>query len=402
MKKFKYTAIDQNKHRLSGTFLANTKEDVKKQLLDQNIYMLKCHEISRKAPSAFFSVNGNVGKKELTAFCRQFSIMIESGIPITDCIAVLKEQNFSGYFRRVLNNVHEDLKSGLLLSQSMLKYPKVFPEFFRSMVHVGEVGGSLDRVLINIADYYEMDLKTKKQIKSALAYPALLLGLLVVVIIILMVFVIPTFISSFESLDIEMPAITMGLFNMSNFFVKYWAIILLCLGAFIALCFLFGKTKSGRLFFDQIKVTLPVFKKINIAILTSRFARSFGLLIASGMDMVDALKDVSTIMGNKYIEKRFRLVIDDVMRGLPLSDALEDRHVFTGILNQMIAVGEETGRMDEVLLKTCTYFDTQVQTALNLVTTIIQPVVLVIMGVVIAIVFVAVYAPILSLIQGIS
>ena len=402
MKKFIYKAKDLSGKKVTGTIVAEDVDAMKDNLAKNNLYLSSFRQISNKKPSSFFSVTGKVSTNELCNFCKQFSIMVTSGIAVIDCVSILKEQSFSGMLRKTLSKVIEDLSSGLLLSQSMKKYPKVFPDFFTSMVYVGETSGKLDTVLLSVSDYYERRQKTSKKIKSALAYPIALMVLMVGVLAVMLYYVIPTFISTFSSLDVEMPGLTLALFNMSNFVRANWKYIVLgVIGVGFAI-YIIGKTKSGRFFFDYLKVKLPILKNINMANFTSKFTQSLGLLLSSGLDMVSALDSISRIIGNKYLEKQFNSLKLDVEKGMPLSQALEINMKVSQILIQMIIVGERTGRLDKIMIDTFSYFDQQVDAAINLIVTFIQPTILLILGISIALIFVAIYMPILSMITSLK
>lgn len=400
MKKFLYSARDLDGKKVKGTFIAENEEDMKKGLAKNNLFLEKYKQISNKKPNAFFSVSGKVSLNELCNFCKQFSVMITSGIAVIDCIKILKMQSYSMLLRKTLDKVEEDIATGLLLSQSMKKYPKVFPNFFVSMVYVGETSGQLDRTLNSVSDYYLRRQKNAKKIKSALAYPIVLVVLLVAVLVVMLNFVIPTFISTFTQLEVEMPALTMALFNLSNFMQANWqTIFLVVLGIFLFV-FLFNKTKMGRYFFDTLKVKLPIFKQITLATFTSTFAQSLGLLLSSGVGLVPALDSVSKIIDNKYLARQFSVMKKDVEKGLPLSESLQLNMKLSPVLVQMILVGEKTGTIDKILLQTYDYFDQQIETALGLISTTIQPIILVFLGVSIATMFLAIYMPILNMITS--
>ena len=402
MEKFKYVAVDVDKKRFRGSFLAESESHLREQLAQQNLYLVKCKQVNASTPSSFWSVSGKVKTAELTTFCRQFSIMITSGISIVDSVAVLKQQSYSSYLKSVLEFVHEDINSGSLLSEAMKKHPNAFPDFFRNMVYVGEMSGSLDSVLSSIADYYESDNKIKKQVKSALSYPIMLVVMLFAVMILLVVFVIPTFMDALGNMDIAMPGIALALYDISQFIIQNWQIIFLVVLVIVVGILIFKSTQTGKMFFDMLKVKTPLIKKIQIALQASRFARCFSLLLASGMDVLEALEVVNVILGNRYVEKEFKKIVDDVRQGKSLTESLGEHKLFPDMLQQMVAVGEKTGQLDSVLGRCCSYFDDQVATTLTSVTGIIQPVVLGCLGGVIGVVFYAVYSPMLEIMTSLT
>lgn len=402
MNKFVYVAKNLEGKKIKGTYIAEDESYVRESLAKNNLFIVSIKKISNKAPSAFFSVSGKVGINELTSFCKQFSVLIASGISIIDSVNTLKNQPYSNLLKKTLEKVEDDLYEGMMLSESMKKYPKVFPKFFASMIYVGETSGKLSEVLISVANYYTRERKNKNKLRSALAYPIVLFVMMIAVMVVMLHFVIPSFISSFSAMDIEMPGLTMFLFNMSLFFRSNWQYIGLTIVIIIALIYMYSKTKRGRTFLDKCKVTLPVFKKINMAIFTSQFVQSLGLLLSSGLDIVTALEAINNTINNKYLEAQFERVILDVKKGIPLSTAISLEMKLSSVVTEMIAVGEKTGKTDKMLLQTNDYFDQEVEKALNIISTTIQPILLAILGGFIALMFVAIYLPILNMITSIQ
>lgn len=402
MDKYIYSAKNLDGKKIKGTFIAESEGFVVETLAKSNLFVTSIKKVSSNEPSAFFSITGRVGINELTSFCKQFSVLISSGISIIEAVNTLKNQPYSSLLKKTLEKVESDLYEGLMLSESMKKYPKVFPSFFTSMVFVGETSGKLGEVLISVAGYYTRERKNKNKLKSALAYPIVLLIMMVGVLVAMMHFVIPTFIRSFSAMEIEMPALTTFLFNLSIFFRKYWQYLFLAIVGIFGLIYLLSKTKKGRLFFDKLKITLPIFKKINMAIFTSKLVQSLGLLLGSGLDIVSSLNCIEQTIDNQYLKKQFSRVILDVKKGIPLSNAIELEMNLSSIVTQMIAVGEKTGKTDKMLLQTNEYFDQEVERALNIISTTIQPILLAILGVLIALMFVAIYEPILSMITSLN
>ena len=402
MNKYKYVATDKDGKTIKGNFVAENETEMKEMLLKAGYYVSKYRQVSSSDLSSFFSLSGKIKSKELSQFCNQFSIMIVAGISIVDAIAVSADQNFTPKLKSALKKIKEDLKQGVLLSDAMAKHPKIFPPFFSSMVYIGETAGCLDRVLITVADYYTLEEKTKKKVKSALAYPIILLVLLVGVVVAMMLFVIPRFKDSFGKMGVEMPGITVAIFNMSDFMQEYGLVVLGLLAALIVVMWALHYLPSVQFVYDKWKVQLPIFKKINMAIFTSRFCRSLGLLLSSGADTLTALVTLKKTITNKYLASQFDRVINDVRMGMALSQALASEMKMSSILIQMLVIGEKTGELAPVLIKTAPYFDAEAEQSLGLITTIIQPTVMVLLGAAVAVLFLAIYMPILSSIQSLQ
>ncbi len=397
MQKFKYTAVNVNKKKFSGIYLAENVTELRNTLARQGLYLTSAKVMKNQRPSAALSLSGKIPIKELTTFCRQFAIMINAGISVSESIGSLKNQDYSAFFKQSLSIVHEDLNSGMMLSEALKKQKRAYPEFFTSMVYIGEGSGSLDVVLNNLADYYETDAQIRSKTKSALVYPIVLLVIMVSILAVMTFFVIPTFEEALSELDVQMPALTTTIFNMSHKIADNIVTILIVIASVVAALVIFGRFRIGRYTYDTLKYKLPVIKKVQRSMVTSRFARAFGLLLSGGTDLMEAMYMIANVLGNKYVEKRFRLAVNEVERGMNLTMALDSYNIFQQMLIQMISVGERTGELDTVLMSSCEFFDQEVENSLKAMTALIQPVLLVIMGGAIAIMFLAVYSPILSI-----
>ncbi len=402
MKKYKYVALNIEKKRFTGIFVAEDEENLRQLLSQQNLYLISCKPVKRESPNPFFSVSGKIEIKELTAFCRQFAIMLNSGISILESLNQLKQQKFTGYFKSLLFIVYDDVKVGLLLSQAMEKHSKIFPEFFRSMIYVGEVSGNLEKVLISLADYYDNEIALKKKIKGALAYPIFMGALVIAVAVLMLVFIVPMFKDTLSKMDIshdDFNPLTIMLFDLSDWVMQHGLTLVYILVGLVAVLFFGAKTQKGRDLIDYLKYNIPLVREIQINIVASKFVKSLGLLLASGMNMADALEVVQRLLGNRYAEKKFKCVVDDVRQGAALTFAMEQYKIFPQILIQMISTGEKTGGIEEVLGRSMNFFDAQVESALLKATGFLQPALLAFMGIVIGGAFLAIYSPILTIMQ---
>lgn len=402
MKKYKYNAINLQGKKFQGTFLAENEKDLRSKLAKQNLYLLSARVDTDKSPNPFFSLTGKVSVHELSTFCRQFSIMITSGTSIVDSLAILKGQAYSSYLKRVLGQVHEDVKAGKLLSEALSKHKRVFPNFFRSMVHVGEISGSIDKVLVEVADYFESDNKARAKTRSALIYPAVLIVMAIGIIVLMVAFIIPTFQEALEGLEVDMPALTMTIYNISAYFRDNWMQIVLIVAAVVLLWVIFLRTKRGRYLWDKLKFHVPLVGNVIKNSVSARFCRSFTLLIGSGMDIVDAMDEVSIVFGNVYVADQFKKATDDVRQGMTLTLALQSYKLFPTMLVQMVSVGEKTGDLEAVLARSGAFFENQVERSISAVTGLIQPVILCIIGLSVGVLFYAVYSPLLQVMNNLG
>lgn len=400
MIQYKYVATNLQQEKFTGTFIAENEYDLAVQLQKQGLFLISCKNYNGNTPNSFFSVSNKVSIGELNTFSRQFAIMINSGIPILGCLEILKEQKYSKYFKDILVIINDDVRAGMMFSEALNKHKKVFPNFFRSMIAVGEKSGKMDVVLNSLADYYENDARSKKKVRSAFSYPIMLGILTVGIVVVMLAFVIPTFRSSLSSMEIVPTGLTKVVYDISDFILAKGLYVLAFIFLFIVLLWAIGRTKKGRFFYDHLKVTIPGIKTINIAMIAARFSRSFGLLLTSGMDIIEAMDAVKIVFGNKDVEKRFDLAVEDVKHGVSLATAFEKYHIFPPILSQMVAVGEKTNSLDDVLNRSCSFFDEQVDAAIQSITSKIQPTMLVIMGGVIGVLFLAVYSPMIDIMNS--
>lgn len=398
MQKYKYTAVNLQNKKIKGTFIANDERDLAEQLAKQSLYLVSSSIYSGNTPSAFFTLGtGKVTLPELTSFCRQFAIMLNTHVPLLECLDILKNQPFSGYFKQILDVIYDDVKGGMLLSKALEKHAKVFPDFFRSMTYVGEMSGRLDIVFNALADYYERDASMRQKLKSAMTYPLVLLTLTFVIAIAMLVFIIPTMKDGLKDMDVPIEGITKVIYDMSDFVLEWWQIIVACVMLVGIAIFLFLMTEKGKYVRDVLLLKIPLVKTIQISTLTTKFARAFALLLSSGTDLTDALDAVSVVLTNRYLKKRFDVAIDYVRHGMSLTNALESVGLFPTMLTKMIAIGERTNSLDDVLTRSCDYFDTQLESSFSSFSSKIQPIMIAIMGVVVGVMFIAVYSPMLSI-----
>ena len=403
MPTYKYIAVNLQKQKFKGKFIADDEKDLAVQLAKQNLYLVSATLYKDGTPSSLLNLgSGKVALGELTSFCRQFSIMLTSGIHLVNCLEMLKSQPYSSYFKSILQMVCDDVKAGEMLSAALDKHKKVFPNFFLSMVHVGEASGNLDAVFIALADYYESDAAIKRKAKSALAYP-MMLGIMTLAIVVLMLtFVVPTFKDVLVKLEIQPEGYTKIVYDVSDYLVANWKGMLVAVIAVVVAIFAFSKTSIGGQVIDYLKVKVPIINKVTIDLITARFARAFSILLASGLDLASALDTTMLILGNHYMSARFKEASEDVRQGVSLTNAFQKHNLFPEMLLQMLSVGEKTNSLDEVLGRSCKFFDEQVETSLNSLTSKIQPAMLLLMGGVIGSLFLAVYSPMLSIMNGLG
>ena len=398
---YKCKVINSSGQRQTVIREATDELSLKAQIRKDEIHMLSYKIVKEEKENEIFAVSSKIKFNEVITFLRQFSVMLKAGIPISDCLNNLHKQKFSIPFRNVLQTVYLDVESGVLLSAAFAKHPKVFPRFFVSMVGIGEVSGTLDKVMTNMADYYENDRKIKKKASSAMVYPTLLICMIFVVVIFLCLFVLPQFESTISQLGGEVPKITRIVMSISNFVQDYIFIIVPGLAIIIFLIVMFFKTKKGRYVKDVLMFNLPIISKIEKNLITSRFSRAFVILLGSGMNMIDILENLKKMLGNEVFTRKFEYTIEEVKRGRRIAPSIEATRLFPPMLTEMINVGEKSGNIEEVLESTGSYFDEQVENSIAKAVATIEPIAIILLGAVVGFVVLSVLIPMMSMMNAV-
>ena len=370
-------------------------------LKEQNLILVKATKLKEKQPNLFFAVSSKVKPEEVILFLRQFSVMVNSSISISDALNALKQQNYTAPFRKVLMDVHNSVISGSLLSEAFATHLEVFPEFFVQMVSIGEASSSLDTVLRSMADYYENNQRMKKKSRTAMVYPMILLVMIAAVVLFLSFVILPQFGELFENFGGDVPKVTQVIMSVAGFIRDQIAYIITGTIFVILSIMLFFTTKVGIRVKDWLKINLPVLGKVNRAILTARFTRAFIILLRSGMNITDCMENLKKILGNEIYAEKFQFAIDEVKRGKKIADSIEKTGIFPKMLTEMITVGEKSGNLEEVLESTTLFFESQVDSAIMRATAALEPAMIIILGIVVVGVLLAVYMPMISMYNAI-
>lgn len=393
---FKWTGKSAKGAMVKGELTAASKEEVQAYLRKQRIIPTR---ISQKAKPMFSSGAGSVKDKDLVVFTRQFATMIGAGLPLVQAMEILSKQTENKAFATIIGEIKNDVEGGSTFADALKKYPRIFSELYSNMVGAGEAGGILDTILIRLATYIEKAQNLKRKVKGAMVYPAVVITVAVLVIAIIMIFVVPTFSKMFTQLGGDLPAPTQFIINLSNFLAGTGGLISLAsIIATIVFVTQFRRTERGRKITDRIILMLPVvgvlFKKVAVA----KFTRTLGTLISSGVPILDGLTITAKTAGNKVIEKAVMEVRQGVSEGQTIAEPLSQAKVFPPMVNQMIAVGESTGALDNMLDKIADFYDDEVDIAVGALTSMIEPVLMVFLGGTVGFIVVAMYLPIFKLI----
>jgi len=338
-----------------------------------------------------------VKKKDLSLFCRQFYTMISAGLGIVPCLEILVAQTENKTFKNAIADTYEDVQKGLTLSESMRKHTNVFPTILISMVEAGEVSGNLDTIMLRMAEHFEKENKIENKVKSSMVYPAVLGIATIAVVIFMLIFVMPTFIGMFEGSGTALPAPTQMLINLSNSLQKYWYIYIAVTAAIVILISTYKKTEEGKRFFDSMKLKLPIVKGTTTMLATSRFTRTLSTLMSSGIPLIQSMEVVSRVVNNAVIEERLLTGIDSIRKGITLSRTVKDVRIFPPMVDSMIRIGEESGSLDDMLYKTADFYDEEVETSMQKLTAMIEPIMIIVMALIIGTIVIAMYLPMLSM-----
>lgn len=377
-------------------------EAANEEIVRTNLYRLRITptKVKKKPKDIFENVSlfqPKVKESDVIIFARQFSTMIDAGLPIIQCLNILYSQQEKKTFQKMLKEIKESVESGATLAESLKKYPKDFDDLFINMIAAGETGGILDTILKRLAGYMEKAAKLKKQVKGAMIYPAVTLIIAIIVVAVILVFVIPVFQQMFADFGGELPLPTQLVVNLSNF-VK--GNILYIIGGIVFFVFAFKKfyhTEKGRTIIDDTSLKLPVFGILLRKVAVAKFTRTMGTMLSSGVAILEALDIVAKTAGNKTVEKSIYSVRSGIAEGRTMADPLSESGVFPAMVCQMIAVGESTGALDAMLEKIADFYDEEVDQAVENLTTLIEPFMLVFLGVVIGGLVVSMYLPIFKM-----
>jgi type IV pilus assembly protein PilC len=338
-----------------------------------------------------------VQTKEIVIFTRQFATMIDSGLPLVQCLEILSSQQENRTFKDVLVKVKESVESGSTFADALSKHPAVFDKLYVNLVAAGEVGGILDTILNRLAAYTEKSMKLKKQIKGAMVYPATVMSIAIIVVGVILVFVIPTFAAMFAEYGGELPAPTRIVIGLSNFIVKYFVLILIAIFGIIFAVKKYYATANGRKTIDRLALRAPIFGQLIRKVSVAKFTRTLGTLISSGVPILDGLDIVAKTAGNVIVEEAIMKVRQAISEGKTIAEPLQQSGVFPPMVVQMIAVGEATGAMDAMLSKIADFYDDEVDDAVGALTAMMEPLLMVFLGVVVGGMVIAMYLPIFKI-----
>ena len=401
MPDYTYRGTNRAGASVSGVMQATSKAELQNLLRRQQITPTKMSEKGKEFNLPTFG--GGVNAKELAIFTRQFSVMIDAGLPLVQCLEILASQQENQLFQKVLGGTRGSVEGGATLSAAMRQYPKVFDALYVNMVEAGETGGILDTILQRLSTYIEKNVKLQRAVKSALVYPVGVLTVAAGVITLLLWKVVPIFATLFAGLGVDLPLATKIVIALSNFVGSIFGLLIVVaiVGIGVGLKVWYG-TEQGRYAIDYTILRLPVLGILMRKIAVARFTRTLGTLISSGVPILEGLDITAKTAGNAVVERALKRVRRSLEEGKSLTEPLKDSEVFPGMVTQMIAVGEQTGAMDAMLQKIADFYEEEVDAAVKDLLTALEPVMIVFLGLVVGGVVISMYLPLFTLIGKLS
>ncbi len=377
---------------LSGEYQADSKQDVMGYLRKRRI-QIKTVRPKAKEINLSLGMKQNVKVRDMSVFTRQFSTMVNAGLPMVQCLDILSKQTENQRLRKVIQEVMHDVESGGTLSEGMGRHPDVFSDLFTNMVDAGETGGILDVILARLAVYLEKADALQRKVKSAMTYPVIVAVVAGGSTIFMLMFVIPVFAKMFSDFGGTLPAPTRFVMGISDFLRDYWWVLIGSAAAFTFGFRAYGKTKKGRLNIDKLALRIPVLGNVIRISSVARFTRTLGTLVGSGVPILQGLDITARTAGNMVLTNAIMETRDSITQGATISEPLKKCGVFPPMVVQMISVGEQTGAIDEMLAKIADFYDEEVDTAVEQLTSVIEPIMIVVMGVVVGGMLIAMYLP---------
>jgi len=393
---YEYTARTATGEETTGSMEAATREDVVQQLRKNRMMVVRVREQRRRRKG------GRVPIRDVVVFTRQFATMVNSGLPLVQALDILAQQTENKTLSEVTKQVVYDVESGNTLADALGKHPNAFSQLYVNMVAAGEAGGILDTIMLRLATFLEKNDSIIRKVKGAMVYPSVIFSVAIIAILVLLIFVIPTFQQMFASVNLELPLPTRIVIMMSSFLKGFWwALGLAGVGLFFATRAYYG-TENGKLVIDRTLLSLPVLGDLLRKSAVSRFTRTLGTLLASGVSILDGLEITARTAGNRVIHDAVMESRGSIAGGETIAAPLQKSGVFPPMVTSMIAVGEATGGLDEMLSKIADFYDDEVDAAVSTVLSLMEPIMIIFLGVIVGGMIVAMYLPIFDMINAVG
>jgi len=381
--------------QVQGSLKAKSKEDLERVLRQNRILVTS---ITKKAPDINIKFGTGISRLDISRFTRQFATMIGAGLPMVQCLEIMASQTDSVELGKVITQVKEGVQGGATLADALARHPKVFDQLYSNMVQAGEIGGALDVILMRLAAYREKSDQLIRKVKGAMVYPSVIVVVAAGVTFGMLTFIVPVFAKMFGGLNAELPMPTQYVLAISHFLQDYFLVLSIGMIAFVGGILWWKKTPTGALLFDKFMLMTPIFGNLIRKSAVARFTRTLGTLLSSGVSIIEAMEITAKTAGNVVIANAINKSVLSIAEGDTITGPLKESGVFPPMVTQMIAVGEKTGGLDDMLSKIADFYDEEVDEAVTALTSIIEPIIIVFMGIVIGGILIAMYLPMFDII----
>jgi type IV pilus assembly protein PilC len=396
---FSYSAINAQGLELSGELHAPDLAGAREQLRIRGLLPSKLDELPSAGDVSARNIFKKVKPKTLQIFSRQFATMIEAGLNVVAALVILEEQTEDKYFAMVVGEMRADVEGGLLLSEAMARHPKIFDRLYISMVEAGEAAGILDEVLDRVAYQIEKATQIRRRVKGAMLYPIMVLSFASLVLTGLLMFLVPVFVKIFAQLGGDLPTLTQYVVNASDLLRHKWYIIFPSLTLFGFGIRKYKKTEPGQKQWDRLKLKIPKIGSVVLKVTMARFSRTLSTLVSAGVDIITALEITGQTAGNRQVEDALADVRAKVHEGIPIAQPLVDNAIFPPMVSQMVKIGEETGELEKMLGKIADFYEDEVDAAIQSLTSIVEPLMMILVGAMVGVIVIAMYLPMFKMLS---
>ena len=407
MSSYNYTVRDSKGEKIAGTIDANTQDSVISKLKDMGYFIVsidrtKEEKIKFKNKTISFSFFNRIKIRDLVIFTRQFATLISSGMSLLESLIVLEKQTTNTKFKTIVSEIRMYIESGHSLSESMERHPNIFNRLYVNLIRAGEAGGVLDRIMNDLAEFLEKEEEIKLKIRNKTAYPKFVLAFAVVISMVIIIFLVPSFQGIYNELGAELPMITQVVISIGNLFKKFYFYIILFVVVFGGryLFRRFVRSPRGRYLMDRLKIHIPKFGDLFKKMSLSRFSRHFGILLATGVPLLNSLEIAKGVADNVLIDNALEKIRKGIREGENISDSMSDMEVFPPMMVQMIAVGERTGTLDEMSSRIADFYEKEVSNSIDVLVTILEPIMLLVVALFIGMIVISMYLPMFNIYQN--
>lgn len=399
MPSYSFKARDNSGRFLSGSMEASSREMAIERLQEMKYFIISVEEKSKGLLSTEITIFQSIKIRDLAIFFRQFATMVKAGLSLISCLEILSKQTENKLLAKKIDDIKKNVEGGSTLAEAFGNYPETFSKLYLNMIKAGEVGGVLDDVLTRMATLMEKEYELRQKVKSAMTYPLFIFGAAMIMAVFMLTFILPQFVGVFQSFGGELPFLTQILVSLTLAFNRYWYLFLAFFVILVVAYIGYSRTEQGHRNIDRIKLKLPIFGNLFLKTSINRFARTLGTLIQNGVPIIQSLKISAESIGNDILGEAVMEASDRIKEGQSISTPLEESKVFPPMVTQMILVGEESGSLETMLFNIANFYDQEVERAIEQLTSVIEPMMMIVVALVVGVMVIAMYLPIFSMVQ---